>query len=157
MSTVNFSADTPSARHLARAIGAYHIDPNIDSVISALTTLFPAVTSFTPRPKIHGGSDAENRAFQTQAHLRMVVAYLFAQPLPTVRQRMGRGSLLVLDVQMLKASRGYFTIRLPISAVSKTGLKVFLAYAMTKLRFAYPSYISSMKLLPLSLNLSCSI
>lgn len=98
MGSTNSSKDTRRrAKELARSIGAYHIDLNIDSVVSALTSMFTAVTKFQPRFKVHGGSSTENLALQNiQARLRMVIAYMFAQLLPTVRQRRGGGGLLVL-------------------------------------------------------------
>ena len=141
MGTTNSSGDTRSrARALASEIGAYHTDLNIDSVISALTSMFTAVTSFTPRFKVHGGSPVENLALQNiQARLRMVTAYLFAQLLPTVRKRPGGGSLLVLGSANVDESlRGYLTkydcssadIN-PIGGISKTDLKSFIAWAQT--------------------------
>lgn len=55
------------------------------------------MTSFVPNFRIYGGSNASNLALQNiQARLRMAIAYLFAQMLPTVRKRLGGGSLLVL-------------------------------------------------------------
>jgi NAD+ synthase (glutamine-hydrolysing) len=98
MGSINSSGETRSrARDLAKAIGAYHTDLNIDSVVNSMTSLFTAVTSFVPKFRLHGGSDASNLAMQNiQARLRMVIAYLFAQLLPTVRKRPDGGSLLVL-------------------------------------------------------------
>ena len=99
MGTVNSSKETRNrASQLAKDIGANHIDLNMDSVVSALTNCFRLVTGFSPRFSSHGGSKAENLALQNiQARIRMVVAYLFAQLLPTVRSH-GRtsGGLLVL-------------------------------------------------------------
>ena len=110
--------------------------------MAALTTLFSAITSFTPRFRVHGGSPTENLALQNiQARLRMVVAYLFAQLLPTVRQRLGGGSLLVLGSANVDESlRGYLTkydcssadIN-PIGGISKTDLKMFISWASTDL------------------------
>lgn len=96
MGTTNSSKDTRRrAKELAAAIGARHTNLDIDSCVSAMTTLFSTVTNFYPRFKTSGGSPAENLALQNiQARLRMVVAYLFAQLLPTVRG--GSGGLLVL-------------------------------------------------------------
>lgn len=55
------------------------------------------MTNFAPRFKVHGGSTDENASLQNvQARLRMVLSYMFAQLLPTVRQRQGGGGLLVL-------------------------------------------------------------
>jgi NAD+ synthase (glutamine-hydrolysing) len=98
MGTSNSSTATRSrARELSQSIGAYHIDMNIDSVVTALTSLFTLVTHFTPRFRSNGGSHTENLAMQNiQARLRMVTGYLFAQLLPTVRNRPGGGALLVL-------------------------------------------------------------
>ena len=82
---------------LSNEIGSYHIDFNFDTVVTALTNLFTVVTNFQPKFKVHGGSRAENQALQNiQARLRMVLSYLFASLLPTVRQRPGGGGLLVL-------------------------------------------------------------
>ena len=141
MGTTNSSTDTRRrARELARDIGAYHTDLNIDTVVSALTTLFTTVTSFAPRFKVHGGAPVENLALQNiQARLRMVVSYLFAQLLPTVRQRRGGGALLVLGSANVDESlRGYLTKYdcssadvNPIGGISKTDLKMFIGWAAT--------------------------
>ncbi|KAK5095441.1 glutamine-dependent NAD(+) synthetase [Lithohypha guttulata] len=110
----------------------------IADCLDALTALFTTVTSFTPRFRLHGGSPAENLALQNiQARLRMVIAYLWAQLLPTVRQRPGGGALLVLgSANVDEQLRGYLTkydcssadIN-PIGGISKTDLKSFIAYA----------------------------
>ncbi|KAL9100957.1 MAG: hypothetical protein Q9187_009298 [Circinaria calcarea] len=139
MGSENSSSETRArAKALAGDIGAYHTDLNIDTVVKALTNLFTAVTNFVPRFKVHGGSQAENLALQNiQARLRMVIAYLFAQLLPTVRQRPGGGGLLVLgSANVDECLRGYLTkydassadIN-PIGGISKTDLKAFIAYA----------------------------
>ena len=98
MGSVNSSRETRQrAKDLARAIGSYHVDLNIDTVTTAMTTLFTTATSFEPRFNAHGGSKAENLALQNiQARIRMVIGYLFAQLLTTVRRRRGGGGLLVL-------------------------------------------------------------
>lgn len=98
MGTQNSSKETRDrAKELAAEIGSYHIDFNFDTVVTALMNLFTVVTNFQPRFKVHGGSRAENQALQNiQARLRMVLSYLFASLLPTVRQRPGGGGLLVL-------------------------------------------------------------
>lgn len=138
MGTSNSSDDTRSrAKLLADAIGAYHVNLNMDSVVSAVTTLFEVVTGKMPRFKMFGGSPAENLALQNiQARLRMVLAYLFAQLLPWVRGT-GSGGLLVLgSANVDEALRGYLTkydcssadIN-PIGGISKTDLKRFIAYA----------------------------
>jgi NAD+ synthase (glutamine-hydrolysing) len=82
----------------------------MDSVVSAVLTLFSVVTGMKPRFRAHGGTNAENLALQNiqvriahsqrkhtevyQARLRMVLAYMFAQLLPWVRGK--SGGLLVL-------------------------------------------------------------
>ncbi|KAI9795215.1 MAG: glutamine-dependent NAD(+) synthetase [Piccolia ochrophora] len=139
MGTENSSADTRKrAKDLAKDIGAYHVDLNMDSVVSALTTLFTTVTGFHARFEAHGGGTTESLALQNiQARLRMVTAYLFAQLLPTVRKRRGGGGLLVLGSANVDESlRGYLTKYdcsssdlNPIGAISKTDLKSFISYA----------------------------
>lgn len=139
MGSSNSSADTRQrAKNLANDIGAFHVDLNIDTVVSALTSLFSTVTKFTPRFAAHGGTSAENLALQNiQARLRMVIAYLFAQLLPTVRRRPGGGSLLVLgSANVDECLRGYLTKYdcssadvNPIGGISKTDLKSFIHWA----------------------------
>lgn len=96
MGTENSSADTRQrAKDLASAIGSYHTDLNMDTVVTAIRSLFTLVTGKTPNFRVHGGSAAENLALQNiQARLRMVLSYLFAQLLPWARGR--TGGLLVL-------------------------------------------------------------
>lgn len=96
MGTENSSSETRQrAKDLAEAIGSYHIDLNMDIVVSAIVSLFVLVTSKTPRFKVHGGTPAENLALQNiQARLRMLLAYMFAQLVPWVRGQLG--GLLVL-------------------------------------------------------------
>ncbi|KAI0072649.1 glutamine-dependent NAD(+) synthetase with GAT domain-containing protein [Panus rudis PR-1116 ss-1] len=137
MGTENSSMETRArAKELAEAIGSYHTDLNMDTVVTAVRELFAFVTGVKPRFRVHGGSAAENLALQNiQARLRMVIAYLFAQLLPWVRGR--NGGLLVLGSANVDESlRGYLTkydcssadIN-PIGAISKTDLKKFIAYA----------------------------
>jgi len=96
MGTENSSTETRKrAKDLGEAIGSYHVDLNMDSVVTSVRDLFVLVTGARPRFRAHGGSAAENLALQNiQARLRMVIAYLFAQLLPWVRGR--QGGLLVL-------------------------------------------------------------
>lgn len=98
MGTQNSGKETRDrAARLAADIGSYHIDFNFDTVVTSIMNLFTVLTNFQPRFKVHGGSSAENAALQNvQARLRMVLSYLFASLLPTVRQRPGGGGLLVL-------------------------------------------------------------
>ncbi|KAL2076248.1 hypothetical protein VTL71DRAFT_1191 [Oculimacula yallundae] len=144
----NSSADTRKrAKDLAHDIGSYHVDFNIDTVVNAITTLFTTVTSFTPKFKMYGGTPASNLALQNiQARIRMVLAYLFAQLLPTVRGRNANnpetsapGGLLVLGSANVDESlRGYYTkydcsaadIN-PIGGISKNDLKKFILWAST--------------------------
>ncbi|KAF9429455.1 glutamine-dependent NAD(+) synthetase [Entomortierella beljakovae] len=137
MGTTNSSNETRSrAKELAETIGSYHIDMNMDTVVSALQVLFSLVTGKTPAFRAHGGSNVENLALQNiQARLRMVLAYLLAQLLPWVRGR--AGSLLVLgSANVDECLRGYFTkydcssadIN-PIGGISKSDLRRFIAYA----------------------------
>ncbi|SJL03478.1 related to QNS1-Glutamine-dependent NAD Synthetase [Armillaria ostoyae] len=156
MGTENSSAETRKrAKDLSDAIGSYHIDLNMDTLVTAVRNLFGFVTGVKPQFRAHGGSSAENLALQNiQARLRMVIAYLFAQLLPWVRGRVG--GLLVLgsanvderycdalilaicliNGSILRSLRGYLTkydcssadIN-PIGGISKTDLKKFIAYA----------------------------
>ncbi|MCJ1432147.1 glutamine-dependent NAD(+) synthetase [Xylographa pallens] len=136
---VNSSADTRGrARDLGKAIGSYHLNFDIDTVVSAVIAMCTAVTAFTPKYKMYGGTSVSNLALQNiQARLRMVLAYMFAQLLPTVRGRTKPGSLLVLGSANVDESlRGYLTkydcssadIN-PIGAISKTDLKRFILWS----------------------------
>lgn len=85
------------AKDLADRIGSYHSDLNIDDTFHATKNLLTQGTGFEPKFRVHGGSVTENLALQNiQARSRMVISYYYAQMLPTVRQRPGGGSLLVL-------------------------------------------------------------
>jgi NAD+ synthase (glutamine-hydrolysing) len=65
MGTQNSSADTRRrAKELAASIGSYHIDLNMDTVVTAVHTLFATITGRQPRFRVHGGSNAENLALQ---------------------------------------------------------------------------------------------
>ncbi|GAA5888101.1 hypothetical protein JCM5296_005433 [Sporobolomyces johnsonii] len=137
MGTQNSSEETRKrAKELAEAIGAYHVDLNMDACVSAIHTLFTVVTGKKPEYKVHGGTQAENLALQNiQARLRMLLAYLFAQLLPWVRSK--SGALLVLgSANVDEALRGYYTKYdcsaadvNPIGAISKVDLKRFIAWA----------------------------
>ncbi|GBE86272.1 Glutamine-dependent NAD(+) synthetase [Sparassis crispa] len=137
MGTENSSVETRQrAKDLAQAVGSYHTDLNMDTLVSAVRSLFSFVTGMKPQYRIHGGSAAENLALQNiQARLRMLLAYLFAQLLPWVRGRTG-GLLVLGSANVDESLRGYFTkydcssadIN-PIGAISKTDLKRFIAYA----------------------------
>ncbi|KAK0188721.1 hypothetical protein F5146DRAFT_959270 [Armillaria mellea] len=137
MGTENSSAETRKrAKDLSDAIGSYHIDLNMDSLVTAVRNLFGFVTGVKPQFRAHGGSAAENLALQNiQARLRMVIAYLFAQLLPWVRGRVG-GLLVLGSANVDESLRGYLTkydcssadIN-PIGGISKTDLKKFIAYA----------------------------
>ncbi|KAJ6185443.1 hypothetical protein N7519_006744 [Penicillium mononematosum] len=112
MGTQNSGQETRDrAARLAADIGSYHIDFNFDTVVTSIMNLFTVLTNFQPRFKVHGGSSAENAALQNvQARLRMVLSYLFASLLPTVRQRPGGGGLLVLASSNVdECLRGYLT------------------------------------------------
>ncbi|KAG1780851.1 hypothetical protein EV702DRAFT_682831 [Suillus placidus] len=137
MGTENSSAETRKrAKDLSEAIGSYHVDLNMDTLVTSVRNLFAFVTGMRPQFRAHGGSGAENLALQNiQARLRMLLAYLFAQLLPWVRGR--QGALLVLGSANVDESlRGYLTkydcssadIN-PIGGISKTDLKKFIAYA----------------------------
>lgn len=143
MGTENSSAETRGrAKELAEAIGAYHVDLNMDICVKAVADLFTFVTNKRPKFQVHGGTKTENLALQNiQARLRMVLSYLFAQLLPWVRG--SEGGLLVLgSANVDECLRGYLTkydcssadIN-PIGGISKTDLKRFIAYARDEFNF----------------------
>jgi NAD+ synthase (glutamine-hydrolysing) len=136
------SVETRSrAKELSAAIGSKHTDMNIDAMFQAFKDTFAASTDFQPAFRSEGGSPTENLALQNiQARTRMVTAYLYAQLMPTVRQRPGGGGLLVLGSGNVdECLRGYLTkydcssadIN-PIGGVSKTDLKAMLRWAQTE-------------------------
>jgi hypothetical protein len=47
-----------------RPFCSYHVDLNMDLVVSAVTQLFGLITGVKPKFKVHGGSQAENLALQ---------------------------------------------------------------------------------------------
>ncbi|KAL1986540.1 hypothetical protein VTN96DRAFT_6118 [Rasamsonia emersonii] len=126
------------ARDLADAIGAYHVNLDIDHVYEAQRNLIVNSLGFEPKFKVEGGSVAENLTLQNiQARSRMVTAYEFAQILPTVRGRPGGGGLLVLgSANVGESLRGYLTkydcssadIN-PIGSIDKSDLKRLIAWA----------------------------
>jgi len=112
LGTENSSALTRdrSAR-LAAATGSYHSCLYIDTIITAVLSVFSTLSPAPPKPRflVHGGSRTEDLALQNiQARLRMVVSYLLAQLLPWVRGR--QGWLLVLaSANVDESLRGYMT------------------------------------------------
>lgn len=124
------------ARDLADAIGAYHVDTNIDPMFNALFEVVSSTLHFEPRFKTEGGAPSENLALQNfQSRSRMVLAYGLAQLIPSSRG--GAGNLLVLgSANVDECLRGYLTkydcssadIN-PIGGISKTDLKAFIAWA----------------------------
>ncbi|EPQ56621.1 glutamine-dependent NAD synthetase with GAT domain-containing protein [Gloeophyllum trabeum ATCC 11539] len=137
MGTENSSIDTRQrAKELSEAIGSYHVDLNMDTIVTSVRDLFGFVTGVKPRFRVQGGSEAENLALQNiQARLRMVLAYLFAQLLPWVRGKYG-GLLVLGSANVDESLRGYLTKYdcssadvNPIGGISKTDLKKFIAYA----------------------------
>ena len=143
MGSQNSSKATRSrAKAIADQIGAYHLNVNIDSVVSALVSTFIALTDKTPKFRVKGGTDAENIALQNiQARIRMVLSYFLAQLLLWARG--GKGGLLVLGSANVDESlRGYVTkydcssadIN-PIGGISKIDLRRFLNWATDHLGY----------------------
>ncbi|XP_038621075.1 glutamine-dependent NAD(+) synthetase [Tachyglossus aculeatus] len=132
-----------SAKELAKQIGSYHINLNIDGAVKAILGIFSVVTGRTPQFRIHGGSGRENLALQNvQARVRMVLAYLFAQL--SLWSRGIQGGLLVIgSANVDECLRGYLTkydcssadIN-PIGGISKTDLKSFLQYCIEHFHLA---------------------
>lgn len=139
MGTENSSNETRQrSKDLSKEIGSYHVDLNMDTLVTSVISVFEVATGKKPIFKIFGGSQIENLALQNiQARLRMVLAYLFAQLLPWVRGVKNSGGLLVLgSANVDECLRGYLTkydcssadIN-PIGGISKTDLKRFIGYA----------------------------
>ena len=154
MGSQNSSKATRSrAKAIADQIGAYHLNVNIDSVVSALVSTFITLTGKTPKFRVKGGTDAENIALQNiQARIRMVLSYFLAQLLLWARG--GKGGLLVLGSANVDESlRGYVTkydcssadIN-PIGGISKMDLRRFLNWATDHL--GYTSLIDVVSALP---------
>ncbi|KAJ5267161.1 hypothetical protein N7478_009969 [Penicillium angulare] len=126
------------SKDLSTRIGSYHTDVNIDDMFHSTKNILTQATGFTPKFKVHGGSQTSNLALQNiQARSRMVLAYYFAQELCEVRERPGGGALLVLGSSNVdECLRGYLTkydcssadIN-PIGSISKTDLKRFIGWA----------------------------
>lgn len=137
MGTENSSKETRSrAKELSEKVGSHHIDMNMDSLVSAVVSVFEVATGKKPIFKIFGGSQTENLALQNiQARLRMVLSYLFAQLLPWTRNIPG-GLLVLGSANVDECIRGYLTkydcssadIN-PIGGISKTDLKKFIDWA----------------------------
>ncbi|CCM00736.1 uncharacterized protein FIBRA_02776 [Fibroporia radiculosa] len=132
MGTENSSTETRGrAKELSEAIGSYHVDLNMDSIVTAVRNLFTFVTGAKPQYRVHGGSAAENLALQNiQESL-----YVTERLLPWARGRSG-GLLVLGSANVDESLRGYFTKYdcssadvNPIGAISKTDLKRFIAYA----------------------------
>jgi len=54
-------------RHWAEAnllLRSYHVDLNMDALVTAVRDIFAFVTGHKPKFKVHGGSNAENLALQ---------------------------------------------------------------------------------------------
>ncbi|KAG5438785.1 hypothetical protein PCANB_002505 [Pneumocystis canis] len=130
---------TPESRQrskkLSNAIGSYHVDLNMDSLVKVSVQIFSSIIGKQPKFKQHGGSNCENLALQNlQARLRMVLSYFFAQLLPWIRGKLG--SLLVLGSSNLdECLRGYFTKYdcssadlNPLGTISKVDLNRFIEY-----------------------------
>lgn len=123
---------------LAAAIGANHIDTNIDEMVQSLHSVVSKTLNIEPKFKVHGGTQTENLALQNfQSRSRMVLAYALGQLLPFSRG--GTGGLLVLgSANVDECLRGYLTkydassadIN-PIGGISKTDLKRFIKWAET--------------------------
>lgn len=125
------------AKDLAAAIGAHHIDCDIDEVFHAVKNLVSTTLKFEPKFKVYGGSPAENLALQNfQSRTRMILSYALGQLLPTSRGLNGGGLLVLGSANVDEALRGYLTkydcssadIN-PIGGISKTDLISFIGWA----------------------------
>ncbi|KAL9613085.1 MAG: hypothetical protein Q9167_002342 [Letrouitia subvulpina] len=123
MGTENSSKQTRDrACQLAKDIGSYHIDLNMDTVVRAFQTLFTTLFGLQLHYKgQQGGSVQQGLALQNiQARSRMVLSYLLASTLTFVRGRPGGGSLLVLgSANVDECLRGYYAADInPIGKIS---------------------------------------
>ncbi|XP_042413861.1 glutamine-dependent NAD(+) synthetase-like [Zingiber officinale] len=143
MGSENSSEVTRSrAKILADEIGSWHLNVDIDGVISALLSLFQTLTGKCLRYKVDGGSNTENLALQNiQARVRMVLAFMLASLMPWVHSK--PGFFLVLGSSNVdEGLRGYLTkydcssadIN-PIGSVSKQDLRSFLRWASIHLHY----------------------
>ncbi|KAL9022724.1 MAG: hypothetical protein Q9185_000154 [Variospora sp. 1 TL-2023] len=111
MGSTNSGKETRQrAQLLSKTIGSYHLNIEIDTIVTAITSLFSA-TFLGKRLRFgsEGGSGQEHLALQNiQSRSRMVLAYLFAGTLTMARGR--AGNLLVLgSANVDEALRGYYT------------------------------------------------
>ena len=142
MGTQNSSRETRDrARELARDIGSWHVDLDMDSVVKGFTTLFTTLFGRALKFRSEGGTNQEGLALQNiQSRSRMVLAYLLASTLTIVRGRPGGGNLLVLgSANVDECLRGYLTKYdcssadvNPIGGISKKDLSSFLRFASTE-------------------------
>ncbi|GKV39974.1 hypothetical protein SLEP1_g47660 [Rubroshorea leprosula] len=131
------------AKTLADEIGSWHLDVCIDSVVSALLSLFQALTGKRLRYKVDGGSNIENLGLQNiQARIRMVLAFMLASLLPWVHNK--PGFYLVLGSSNVDEGLcGYLTkydcssadIN-PVGSISKQDLRMFLQWAAINLGYS---------------------
>ncbi|KAF1991728.1 glutamine-dependent NAD(+) synthetase with GAT domain-containing protein [Aulographum hederae CBS 113979] len=135
MKTQSSAETRKRAKDLAEAIGAYHVEVDIDEVFEAQKKLITTL-GFEPKFKVHGGSHQENITLQNiQSRTRMVTAYMFSQIIPTARGG-DRGLLVLGSANVDECLRGYLTkydcssadIN-PIGSISKNDLKRFITYA----------------------------
>ena len=147
MATENSSAETCSrAADLAAAIGAHHLNFEIDTILEAIVGTFGEATGGGHRPRFRaqGGTATENLALQNiQARTRMVMQYMLAMLMPWVRGRNGGGLLVLGSANVDECLRGYFTKYdcssadlNPIGGISKRDLRTFVTYC--KLEYDLP-------------------
>jgi NAD+ synthase (glutamine-hydrolysing) len=131
------------AQQLAAAIGAHHIDTNIDDMVGSLHSTVTGILGTEPHFKVHGGTQTENLALQNfQSRSRMVLAYALGQLVPWSRGHAG-GLLVLGSANVDECLRGYLTkydcssadIN-PIGGISKKDLTRFIGWAET--HFALP-------------------
>jgi NAD+ synthase (glutamine-hydrolysing) len=97
------------AEDLAKAIGSFHIEADIDEAYHAFQNIAQRALNFTPK---FDQTATENLSLQNiQSRSRLVLAYNLAALLPTSRGRPGQGALLVLgSANVDECLRGYFTV-----------------------------------------------
>ncbi|KDP25253.1 hypothetical protein JCGZ_20409 [Jatropha curcas] len=131
------------AKAMADDIGSRHLDVSVDSVVSALLSVFQTVTGKKPRNKVDGGSDAENRGLKNiQARTRMTLASTLASLLPWVHNKSGFFLVLSsssvdeqLSGQLTKYGCSSGDIN-PIGSFNKKDIQAFLRWAATNLGYS---------------------
>ncbi|EDN08522.1 hypothetical protein HCAG_05021 [Histoplasma mississippiense (nom. inval.)] len=152
MATTNSSKETRNrAKQLAKSIGSYHIDLDMDSVVSAISNLFTFVTNFTPRFSVHGGTATENLALQSKPANSGIFKHAPASLLAICSLSFclwygrGQGDLPSLFLHQIERVSDHADLN-PIGSIDKSDLINFLTWA--KVNFDIPIIESFVHAIP---------